>query len=255
LRAASPTSKSAEARLIFKDAAGRELTTDDLKDVSGSVRWEVVGAERVPEEASLLHQQGRAAGGNGDYDTAHKLFDRAHELAPEWPYPVYDKAFTYLLQGDAVKAEQSYAEVDRMVPRGFFTVKRSLDCLRRERAGNLPPGFCQAFATLEWMQDREQKKAILEAIVEKTPALPAAWKDLSTLLDDDEAKERAIARGLEHEPDPDTKGMLLSNQAMLLNRRGDRDGAVKILGTLALDPASTLSTEMLAKASLAFIER
>ena len=54
-------------------------------------------------------------------------------LAPDWPYPVYDAAFTYLLQGDSLKAEERYAEVDRMAPRGFFTAKTSLDCLRRDR--------------------------------------------------------------------------------------------------------------------------
>jgi hypothetical protein len=31
----------------------------------------------------------------------------------------------------------------------------------------------------------------------------------------------------------------------------DRDGAIEILGALALDPQSTLSTEVLAKATLA----
>jgi hypothetical protein len=48
---------------------------------------------------------------------------------------VYDAAFTYLLQGDAVRAEQYYAHVDRLAPRGFFTCKTSLDGLRRELAG------------------------------------------------------------------------------------------------------------------------
>jgi len=44
--------------------------------------------------------------------------------------------------------------------------------------------------------------------------------------------------------------MLLINRAMLLHRRGDRDGAIAILGQLALDPQSTLGVEMMAKAML-----
>jgi tetratricopeptide (TPR) repeat protein len=241
--------------LLFRDAAGRELTTDDLRGVNGKVRWEVIGAGGIPAEASRLHAEAREAGGRADYTRALNLLEQAHRLAPNWPYPVYDAAFTYLLQGDSTRAEEYYAEVDRMAPRGFFTAKTSLDCLRRERAGVLFSGFCKAFVTLEWMDDKAKKTALLEGIVEKFPAFPAAWKELSSLLEDDDARLRAITRGLEHDPDPETKGMLLINRALVLHRRNDRDGAVKILGELALDPQSTLATEMLAKATLAQVVR
>src|SRR4030095_7700715 len=119
-----------------------------------------------------------------------------------------------------------YAEVDRMAPRGFLTAKTSLDCLRRERAGVLFPGFCNAFASLEWMDDKAEKRALLEGIVEKFPAFPPAWKELSKLLEDEDARLRAITRGLENHPDPETKGMLLLSRASLLQRRGESDGAI-----------------------------
>lgn len=243
------------SRLVFKDAAGRELTTDDLQGISGKVRWELIGAGAIPAEASRLHAEAREAGGRGDYALALNLLDQAHRLAPDWPYPIYDTAFTYLLQGDSEKAEEYYTEVDRMAPRGFFTSKTSLDCLRRERAGVLPPGFCKAFVSLESMDDKMKKTALLEGIVEAFPAFPAAWEELSSLLEYDDARLSAITRGLAHDPDSETKGMLLINRALVLHRRGDRDGAVKILGELALDPQSTLGTEMLAKATLAQIAR
>jgi hypothetical protein len=76
-------------------------------------------------------------------------------------------------------------------------------------------------------------------------------KDLSVLLDDDEASLSAIEQGLGGRPDPETLGILLINKAGILARRGDRDTAVTILGALALDPGSTLATEHLAKAALA----
>jgi tetratricopeptide (TPR) repeat protein len=254
-RERSVQEKPMDVRVVFKDAAGRELTTADLQGISGTVRWEVIGAGAIPAEASRLHAEARNAGGRGDYRRALNLLEQAHRLAPDWPYPVYDAAFTYLLQDNVTKAEEYYAKVDRMAPRGFFTAKTFLDCLRRERAGTLFPGFCKAFSTLEWMDDRVKKIALLEGIVEKFPAFPAAWAELGKLLEDDEARLRAITRGLEHDPDPETKGMLLINRALVLDRRNDRDGAVKILGELALDPHSTLSTEMLAKATLAQIVR
>ena len=80
---------------------------------------------------------------------------------------------------------------------------------------------------------------MLEGIVAKYPAFPAAWKELSTLREDEDARLQAITRGLEHGPDGETKGMLLINRALILHRRSDRKGAVKILEEFALDPGST----------------
>jgi hypothetical protein len=64
-----------------------------------------------------------------------------------------------------------------------------------------------------------------------------------------------MAHGLEHDPDADTRGMLVINRALTLNRRADREGAITILGELALDPRSTLTTAMLAKSTLAQLIR
>ena len=47
-----------------------------------------------------------AAGGAGDYKKAITLLERASSVAPEWPYPVYDMAFTYLLMKDAENARK-----------------------------------------------------------------------------------------------------------------------------------------------------
>jgi hypothetical protein len=46
---------------------------------------------------------------------------------------------------------------------------------------------------------------------------------------------------------------LLINRALILEQRDLRAEAIAILGELALDPASTLATETLAKATLAHI--
>jgi tetratricopeptide (TPR) repeat protein len=236
---------------VFRDTTGRELTTADLAGFTGQVRWEVVGADAVPPEAAHLHRQARQAGERGDYDRALRLLEQAHRLAPEWPYPLYDAAFTYLLQDDAVQAERYYARADRLAPRGFFTCKTSLASLRRELAGELPAGFCKAYATLEWVRDPAEKRAILEGIVGGFPAFAPAWNELANLLDEPDARLAAIEHGLAASPDEDTRGMLLIRRAMTLQALGQADEAVRILGTLALDPAATLATESVAKYCLA----
>lgn len=237
-------------RLVFRDADGRELTVGDLRGYTGSVRWEVIGADDVPPQASRLHQDARQAGGRGDYARALDLLDQARDLAPRWPYPVYDAAFTYLLLEETGMAEELYERVDQLAPRGFFTCKSSLDTLRRERAGELFPGFARAYATTEWMAPQE-KKGLLAGIVGKFPGFALAWKDLSMLLDDDTSRLHAIEQGLRGRPDAETLGMLLINKASILARRDDRDTAIAILGKLALSPDSTLAAEHLAKATLA----
>ena len=242
-------------RLLFTDAAGRTLTTRDLEDATGRVQWAVIGGDSVPAEARQSHEKARIAGTKGDYRRALELLERARAHAPGWPQPVYDAAVTHLLQGHAVTAEELYAEVDRLAPRGFFTCKTTLDCLRRERIGALPAGFSRAFVTLEWLDDRPKKKAILEDIVQRYPAFPPAWKELAPLVEDPDARWRAITKGLEGSPDGETRGVLLINKAVILLWRGKRQEAVRILGELALDPGSTLAGETLAKATLARVTR
>ena len=141
--------------------------------------------------------------------------------------------------------------MDKMAPRGFFTAKTALDCLRREMAGDLKPGMYKLFVMLEWETDPAKKKAILEQMVKQSPKFPAAWKELALLQDDDNAKLKMIENGLSHSPDGETKGILLINKALVLDRQGKREEATRILGELALNPESTLGTEHLAKVALA----
>jgi tetratricopeptide (TPR) repeat protein len=240
------------ARLVFRDASGRELTMHDLEGVSGTVNWELVGGDAVPAAARRLHEQARGAGERGDYDRAIALLEQARAAAPAWPYPVYDEAYTYELKDDPAKAESLYAEVDRLAPRGFFTAKTSLDCLRREHGGALPAGLCKAYAMTEFLRPAEQQAA-LEALVAKAPGFAPAWKDLASLAADDGAKLADIEHGLGAAPDDETRGMLLIDKALVLDRRGDHAAAIELLGTLALDPRATLASEALAKATLAQI--
>jgi len=239
--------------VVFRNAAGHELTTKDLEGFDFDGQWRIIRPDMIPPEASRLHEMAREAGRRGDYEQALGLLGRAHSVVPDWPYPPYDIAYTHLLMGDTAKALEWYEKVDRVAPRGFFTCKTTLDCLRREQDGSLPSGFSKAFAMLELIADKAQKKAILESIVVKFPDFSPAWRDLTNFLEDEESRMGAITKGLECNPDEDTRGVLLIKLAVLLNHRGDRKRAIEILGELALDPQSTLTTEALAKAALAHV--
>jgi hypothetical protein len=73
------------------------------------------------------------------------------------------------------------------------------------------------------------------------------------LLEDDAARLDAIERGLAAHPDPETRGILLINCALLLFNQGNPDDAIAILGSLALDPESSSSSAERAKAALAMV--
>jgi hypothetical protein len=219
-------------------------------DVRAMVGRRFIGAEDVPQRPGGCTRK-PAQPAHAVIMPARSTFsNQARDLAPRWPYPVYDAAFSYLQLDEPAMAEELYECVDQMAPRGYFTCKASLDTLRRERAGELFPGFARAYAATEWI-DAQKKKRLLAGIVAKFPEFALAWKDLSKLLDDEDRRLHAIEQGLRGRPDPETRGILLVNKANILAGNGDRGAAIAILGELALSPDSTLAAEHLAKASLA----
>ena len=64
-----------------------------------------------------------------------------------------------------------------------------------------------------------------------TPAFPAAWQHLASVLDEDDARLHALDRGLAFQPDAETRGMLVINKALLLDRRGQTQEAITMLAT------------------------
>ena len=105
------------------------------------------------------------------------------------------------------------------------------------------------------MDDPAQKADAVRQLVKRVPSFAPAWKEQAMQADTDADKLAAIEKGLAASPDGETKGILQINKALILDRSGDHEGAVRLLGELALDPASTYATEHLAKATLANVAK
>ncbi len=253
--------------IIFTLPDGRRLTMEELQgvtgqvafrdgkllDVIGTVRYEIVGKGAVPAAAESLHQQAREAGARGDYKKAIALLEQASELAPEWPYPVYDRAYTHLLLNDFDAARMYYRRTLELSPRGFWTAITALDTLTREQNGELPVGTYLAYLSLEWTDDVAKKNDALREMIKAIPDFAPAWKQFASLCNDDGERLTAIENGLAAHPDAETKGMLEINKALVLNLKGQREAAVRLLGELALDPKATFGTEHSAKAALSIL--
>lgn len=233
--------------IIYRDEDGRTLTAEDLKGTSGTITYEGIGSEAVPAEAKVLHQRAREAGARGDYQTAIDLLTQASELAPKWPYPLYDRAYTYLLMHDYEAARVDYDKTVELAPRGFFTAITALDVLKREQKGEFPQGIYFEYTSLEWQSDPAKKLAMVRQLVDRYPQFSPGWKELAILLEQDQDRLAAIENGLAAKPDAETQGILLINKALILDGQGQHEEAVKILGQLALDPLSTLGTARIAK--------
>ena len=249
----SKPSPKPKSRVVFRSEDGRELTADDLAGATGIFEYEIVSTNDIPDKANELHQKARQLGAAGEYEKAIELLSRAQSLAPDWPYPTYDMAFTYLLMQDFTKARECYEMTVKLSPRGFFTALTALDALNREATGDLPEGTYAAYMSLEWINDPEQKSKMVNALVERFPQFAPAWKEYALQCDDPSEKLDAIEKGLAANPDAETEGMLLINKALTLSQQGDKQAAKEILGNLALDPNATFANEHLAKQTLAMV--
>lgn len=237
--------------IVFRDKAGRVLKKSDLAEANGNFTWELASTTPVGEEAKKEHALGRAAGQRGDYRTALAHFAAASKIAPAWPYPVYDAAFTFLLQKEFDTAYEYYRRVDQMSPRGFFTAKTAVHALRMELNRELPSGTYLSYVALEWETDKQKVRQVAQAMTRVTPGFAPAWKTAAMLEDDLGRRAALLESGLKARPDEETRGFLLLNKALVLHEQNRTPEAKAILGELALAPTSPRDIEALAKRTLA----
>jgi tetratricopeptide (TPR) repeat protein len=201
----------------------------------------------IPNRAKQLHAEAREAGGRGEHDNALRLFTEAMALAPHWPYPIYDRAFTHLLMSDNEAALADYRRALELAPRGFFTAFTAVDTLEREQRGELPPGLYLAYCLLEWVDDETQRRSALEQMVAKYPSFAPGWFKLSGLTKDSRERLGMLDRGLAALPDRETGGMLKLNKALLLNELGDQEASAALVREVLADPETPVGVEAWAK--------
>ncbi len=156
--------------------SGKILTKNDLSGLDGTVNWEIKDQRKISEKAIELLNIGRSYGQKGNNKLAIQNFENAIQLAPKWPYPYYELAYTHLLSNKYKEAYKYYKIVDQLAPRGFFTAKTAVFYLGKEERDELPEGIYLYYLSYEWTNDSKKKFEIVENIINKFPSFAPAWE-------------------------------------------------------------------------------
>ncbi|WP_326984058.1 hypothetical protein VUJ46_05805 [Chryseobacterium sp. MYb264] len=236
--------------IVFKDKYGNTISKSELQNTTGKVKYEIMRNQNIDATAKKLHNEARELGQSGKYYLSIKKLEQAIKIQPDWAYPIYDLAYTYLLKGDFENALKFYKKTNELEPKGFFTAKTALYTLEGEQSGKFPKGLYMAYMQIEWTDDANKKLEIAKTLTEKVPDFAPAWKELANLLNDNTEKLNSIEQGLSKNPDADTKGILEINKAIILSNSGKIEEAKNILGGIISSPYSTISNIELAKFTL-----
>jgi tetratricopeptide (TPR) repeat protein len=114
--------------IVFHDADGRVLSSDEVSVASGTIRFEVRSGRNIHPEAQRLHEEGRATGARGDHSGAIVLFNQAAAIDPAWPYPVYDRAFAHLIMREFDAALVDYRKSSSLRRKDFTSRRQPLTC-------------------------------------------------------------------------------------------------------------------------------
>ena len=120
-------------------------------------------------------------------------------------------------------------------------------------AGEFPRGLYQAFAMLEHMPV-EQRHSLVAQLVEKYPSHAPAWALHAQFLKNPSDALAAIERGLAARPDPDTRGSLLVQKALVLHAQGASERALEILEPLTASTGDSVATHAKARVAVAFVQ-
>ncbi|SNR17465.1 tetratricopeptide repeat protein [Tenacibaculum jejuense] len=230
----------------FTDQQGNEISKEELSQATGRYNYAVYSKNKSSDKAKKLHQKAREYGQKGDYTEAISHLEEAIHDSPEWAYPYYDLAYTYLLNDDFEKALKYYELTDKVAPNGFFTSKTAVDVLRKEKKGVFSEGLYKNYMTLEWIDNPQEKAQMLKLLVDNYPSLAPAWKDYSNFLEGEE-RLQAIEKGLNENPDIETEGVLTINKALVLNLNGQFNEAKELLMQVIFNSKSTFGNQELAK--------
>ena len=196
----------------------------------------------------------RRAGASGKYKEALADLERAAGLAPQWPYPLYDMAFTYLLMKDFEKRESIIERRSSWHLAGSSLPSRPWILSRGKRRAIFRLG--PTLHTCPWSGRRTPGRKWRKCENSSNGFQPSRGLERTRGARGRHHREAHRHRKwFEGKSRRQTMGVLQINKALILSRMEDYEGAVRFLGELVFDPASTYATEHMGKVALASIAK
>ncbi len=248
-QAGAPSSTTKD-EVVYRSNDGRELSKAEIRAMQPRTIRDFLLLDRATPEADSLLREARQLGNANDLQACLKLISDAAALAPEWPQPFYDAAYTYLVNGDWESALFYYEKVDKLAPDGYLSTKAAAHTLKKELDSKLPEGFYRDFISIEQQRDPKQQEQEVRDLTGLVPNFGPAWRLLASLLPDPQARIAVIERGVTADCDPETLGLLRVNKAVALGQLGREEDAIQLLGDIMFDEATTGLTYAMASSTL-----
>lgn len=205
----------------------------------------------VPEQAVALYKESANLGP----EEAFEKLKQAHEIAPDWAHPILMLAVHHLFQGDFHDALKYFELTIQVQPRGCSECQIAIWSLKREMEGVFPQGLYVAYKHIWRRETKEEKIQMAKSIVDRFPGYAPAWGVLAENQPTSYERMLAIEKGLSADPDPQTKGSLIINKALVLKKQGKTEQAMEILRTLLFDVETTSDNFMEAEIELSYLEK
>ena len=232
----------------FRSADGQRVTDGSLAS-SGPFYCDIQGeSSPVPRASVTYHARGREARNAGEYDRAIDLLTAAAVLAPQWAYPVYDRASVHLMADDAAQALSDYRRSLELAGKSFLQAATAVHTLQRELDRELPEGTWRAFVALQHNPDNSglARRDALRRFVTQVPKFAPAWLQHSQLESSPTRRMATLEQGFAAEPDNETAGMLRVHKALALSL-AEPELAYRLLTQLEEDAKASHSSRDLAR--------
>ena len=184
----------------------------------GKLQFEFVRNRPNLQLATALTNQAMGKASKGDSADAHELFQRASEIDPFDPNPIYQDGMVLMEMGLYAAAKDTFDRVDQLAP-GWFRCRSDRWLAGKLEVGELTTDILQLLRVLDdGGLNSAEHFDLAKAATERFPEFAAFWLHLgdSQITQDKAIAENAYREGLKHAEEPDIESRLLCALAGML---------------------------------------
>ncbi|MCB1692219.1 MAG: tetratricopeptide repeat protein [Pseudomonadales bacterium] len=184
----------------------------------GEFHFEFVRNRPTLQLTTALTNRGVAKASNGESADAHEMFQRAADVDPLDPHPVYQDGVVLMEMGLFAAARDAFERVEELAP-GWFRCRSGRWLAQQLEAGVWPEEVMRLLRVLDHGGlAKEEANQVAKSATEKYPTFAAFWLHLGDSLraTDEVEAEAAYREGLKHAEEPDVESRIMCALAGIL---------------------------------------